>query len=41
VDIKDDEIEGKTREARTFFRLGIVTQRAGPKNSGKFYTLEQ
>jgi len=39
LDIKDDEIENKSREARTFYRLGIVSQKAGPKLGGKFYSL--
>ena len=41
MDIKDNELDGRNREARTFYRLGIATQKAGPKNSGKFYSLEQ
>ena len=41
MDVREDEADGRSREARTFYRLGIATKRAGPKNSGKFYSLDQ
>lgn len=36
MDIKDDELQGKSREARTFYRLGISTKKP---IQGKFYSL--
>ncbi len=36
MDIKDDEILGKSREARTFYRLGISPNKP---IQGKFYSL--
>lgn len=36
MDLKDDEIYGKSRETRTFYRLGIS---AIKEVKGKFYSL--
>ena len=37
----DDDPLVKRREKREFHKLGIVPKKAGPVNSGKFYTLNQ
>ena len=38
---KQEPILSEEREKREFHKLGIVPKKAGPINSGKFYTLSQ